>query len=146
MDRQLGGIKILQEQAERKTLEAEQRLQELQQGQATADQEAQRVAQARAELDDVRREFDQAKTENLALVAKIDFISSEKAVAEGDLHDLLAQKEDLDVRIVELQADVEKTKSQARSDFDAAYYELIRTIFNINLCTFSHNRPFPISV
>ncbi|XP_043272476.1 huntingtin-interacting protein 1 isoform X2 [Venturia canescens] len=125
VDRQLGGIKILQEQAERKTLEAEQRLQELQQGQVTSDQEAQRVAQARSELDDVRKQFDQSKTENLALVAKIDFITSEKAVAEGDLHDLLAQKEDLDVRIAELQAEIEKTQKQAKADFDAAYYELI---------------------
>ena len=121
----MGGLKILQEQAERKTVEAEQRLQELQQGQATVDQEAQRVAQARADLDDVRKQFDQAKTENLALVAKIDFISSEKAVAEGDLHDLLAQKEDLDVRIVELKGEVERTRTQGKADFDAAYYELL---------------------
>lgn len=130
MDRQLGGIKILQEQAERKTSEAEQRLQELQQGQVTSDQEAQRVAQARSELEDVRKQFDQSKTENLALVAKIDFITSEKAIAEGDLHDLLAQKEDLDVRIAQLEADIEKTRKEAKADFDAAYYELICNTFS----------------
>lgn len=77
------------------------------------------------ELDDVRKEFDQAKTENLALVAKIDFISSEKAVAEGDLHDLLAQKEELDLRITSLQHDLEKTRLQAKNDIDSIYYELI---------------------
>lgn len=125
MDKQLGGIKIAQEQAERRTLEAEQRLQELLQGQATADQEAQRVAQARSELDDVRKQFDQSKTENLALIAKIDFISSEKSVAEGDLHDLLAQKEELDLRISELQIEIEKNRIQSKTDFDSAYFELL---------------------
>ncbi|KAK0174694.1 hypothetical protein PV327_010432 [Microctonus hyperodae] len=125
VDKQLGGIKIAQEQSERRTLEAEQRLQELLQGQATADQEAQRVAQARSELDDVRKQFDQSKTENLALIAKIDFISSEKSVAEGDLHDLLAQKEELDLRISELQTEIEKNRIQSKTDFDSAYYELL---------------------
>lgn len=65
VDKQLGGIKLAQEQAERRTVEAEQRLQELIEGQTTAEQEAQRVAQARADLDDVRKQYDAAKTENL---------------------------------------------------------------------------------
>lgn len=56
---------MAQEQAERRTLEAEQRLQEFIEGQTTAEQEAQRVAQARADLDDVRKQYDAAKTENL---------------------------------------------------------------------------------
>lgn len=55
----------MQEQSDRRTVEAEQRLQELIQGQATADQEAQRVAQARADLDEVRKKFDDVQTENL---------------------------------------------------------------------------------
>lgn len=64
-DKQLGGIKIIQQQLERRTLTAEQRLQELVQGQATTEQEAQRVAEARADLDEVRQQFDASKTENL---------------------------------------------------------------------------------
>ncbi|XP_034948631.1 huntingtin-interacting protein 1 isoform X2 [Chelonus insularis] len=125
VDKQLGGIKIAQEQAQRRTQEAEQRLEELLQGQATAEQEAQRVAQARSDLDDVRKQYDQAKTENLALIAKIDFISSEKAVAEGDLHDLLAQKEELDLRINQLVSEIERIRSQGKKDLDALNYELI---------------------
>lgn len=125
VDKQLGGVKIMQEQSERRTLEAEQRLQELIQGQATAEQEVQRVAQARAELDDVRKQFDAAKTENLALVAKIDFITSEKTVIEGDLHDLLAQKEELDVRINELQTEAKRSHVQLKTDADTAFYELL---------------------
>lgn len=65
VDKQLGGIKIIQEQSSRRTLEAEQRLQELIQGQSTAEQEAQRVSQARADLDEVRNQFDAVQTENL---------------------------------------------------------------------------------
>lgn len=65
VDKQLGSIKILQEQSERRCVEADQRLQELIQGQATAEQEIQRVTQARAELDNVRTQFDAVKTENL---------------------------------------------------------------------------------
>lgn len=75
MDKQLGGVKIQQEQSERRAVEAEQRLQELIQGQTTAEQEAQRVSQARAELDDVRKEFDAAKTQNLVSIGLVIFIS-----------------------------------------------------------------------
>ncbi|XP_015598215.1 huntingtin-interacting protein 1 isoform X2 [Cephus cinctus] len=125
VDKQLGGMKIVQEQSERRTQEAEQRLQELVQGQATVEQEAQRVAQARADLDDVRKQYDAAKTENLALIAKIDFIVSEKAVVEGDLHDLLAQKEELDTRIEELRVESERSRNQLKTDTEAALYELL---------------------
>ncbi|XP_012270446.1 huntingtin-interacting protein 1 isoform X2 [Orussus abietinus] len=125
VDKQLGGIKIVQEQAERRTQEAEQRLQELVQGQTTAEQEAQRVAQARADLDDVRKQFDESKTENLALIAKIDFVASEKAAVEGDLHDLLAQKEELDVKIGELEAEIARSRIQLKTDAEAMLYELL---------------------
>ncbi|XP_012256413.2 huntingtin-interacting protein 1 isoform X2 [Athalia rosae] len=125
VDKRLGSIKLLHEQSERRSAEAEQRLQELIQGQATAEQEIQRVAQARAELDTVRTEFDAAKTEILGLAAKIDFITSEKAVVEGDLHDLLAQKEELDVRINDLQLEAEHSKAQLKTNADAALYELL---------------------
>ncbi|KAG8040857.1 hypothetical protein G9C98_001845 [Cotesia typhae] len=125
VDKQLGGIKISLEQAERRTQEAEKCLQELNQGQATADQEAERVAKARSELDEVRKQFDEAKTENLALIAKIDFISSEKAVSEGDLHDLLAQKEELDLRINQLETEIERTRVQGKKDLETTQCELI---------------------
>lgn len=65
MDKELGGLKILREQSERRTLKAEERLQELLQGQGSAEQEAQKVTQARKDLDDVRRRLDAAQTENL---------------------------------------------------------------------------------
>lgn len=74
--------------------------------------------------------------ENLfqALVAKIDFITSEKAVVEGDLHDLLAQKEELDAKISELQIEAEHSKAQLKTKADAALYELLckHTIDSIN--------------
>ncbi|XP_066601575.1 huntingtin-interacting protein 1 isoform X2 [Prorops nasuta] len=117
IDKQLGGFKINHEQLERRAFESEQRLNELIQGQTTVEQEAQRVTQARAELDEVRNQFDAVKTENLSLVAKIDFITSEKTAIEGDLHDLLAQKE-------ELETESKRTQSQIKTDADAAIYEL----------------------
>jgi len=61
----LGGIKISREQSERRTLKAEERLQELLQGQASTEQETQRVAQAREDLEDVRKKLDAVQTENL---------------------------------------------------------------------------------
>ncbi|XP_043482205.1 huntingtin-interacting protein 1 isoform X2 [Leptopilina heterotoma] len=125
VDKQLGSLKIMQEQSDRRTVEAEQRLQELIQGQATSDQEAQRVAQARADLDEVRKKFDDVQTENLALNAKIGFITSEKAALEGDLHDLLAQKEELDVRINNLQAEFERSNAQLKADAENTFYELL---------------------
>ncbi|XP_043495410.1 huntingtin-interacting protein 1 isoform X1 [Polistes fuscatus] len=125
VDKQLGGVKIQQEQSERRAIEAEQRLQELIQGQATAEQEAQRVAQARADLDDVRKEFDAAKTQNLALTAKIDFIASEKAAVEGNLHDLLAQKEELDQKIINLESETERWRNQMKIDADTSLFEIV---------------------
>lgn len=55
----------MREQSERRSLKAEERLQELLQGQASAEQEAQRVTQARQDLDDVRKKLDSIQTENL---------------------------------------------------------------------------------
>lgn len=65
LDKELGGIKLLREQSERRTLKAEERLQELLQGQVSTEQEAQRVAQARKDLEDVRKKLDAVQTENL---------------------------------------------------------------------------------
>lgn len=55
----------MREQSERRSLKAEERLQELLQGQTSAEQETQRVTQARQDLDDVRKKFDNVQTENL---------------------------------------------------------------------------------
>ncbi|XP_058794250.1 huntingtin-interacting protein 1 isoform X2 [Phymastichus coffea] len=125
VDKQLGSMKLKLDQSERRTQEAEQRLQEQVQGQATVEQEAQRVIQARADLDEVRKEYDAAKTENLSLLAKIDFISSEKAAVEGELHDSTAQKEELELKISNLQAEAERSLAQTKADSDAALYDLL---------------------
>lgn len=73
LDKELGGITILREQSERRSLKAEERLQELLQGQTSAEQEAQRVTQARQDLDDVRKKLDNVQTENLVSKKKINF-------------------------------------------------------------------------
>lgn len=46
-------------------MKAEERLEELLQGQASTEQEAQRVTQARQDLEDVRKKLDAVQTENL---------------------------------------------------------------------------------
>lgn len=125
LDKELGGLKILREQSERRTLKAEERLQELVQGQGSAEQEAQKVTQARKDLEDVRKRLDAAQTENLALIAKIDFITSEKTALEGDLHDLLVQKEELDLRIVNLETDTERYRNQIKTDANTALFDLL---------------------
>lgn len=125
LDKELGGLKISQEQSERRTLKAEERLQELLQGQGSAEQEAQKVTQARKDLEDVRKRLDAVQTENLALMAKIDFITSEKTALEGDLHDLLVQKEELDLRIVNLETDAERSCNQVKMDANTALFDLL---------------------
>lgn len=42
------------------------------------------------------------------------------------MHDLLAQKEELDVRVRELEAEVARCKAQIKIDIDATLYELLR--------------------
>jgi len=46
-------------------LKAEERLQELFQGQASVEEETQRVTQARQDLEDTRKKLDTIQTENL---------------------------------------------------------------------------------
>ncbi|KAJ8687345.1 hypothetical protein QAD02_023139 [Eretmocerus hayati] len=125
VDKLLGNMNLKFEQSERRSQEAEQRLKEQEQGQATVEQEAQRVAQARVELDEVRKEFDAAKTENLSLLAKIDFIMSEKATVEGELHDLTSQKEELEMKMRNLQSETERSLAQVKADSDASLYDLL---------------------
>lgn len=60
-----------------------------------------------------------------ALIAKIDFITSEKTALEGDLHDLLVQKEELDLRIVNLETDAERSHNQLKTDTNTALFDLL---------------------
>lgn len=71
IDKQLGHLKLQQEQSDRRYQAAEQRLQEVVQGQATVEEEAQRVSQARADLEEVMKEFDISKSKNLVKVFKL---------------------------------------------------------------------------
>lgn len=61
-----------------------------------------------------------------ALTAKIDFITSEKTALEGDLHDLLVQKEELDMRIVNMEADAERSRNQVKTDANTTLFDLLR--------------------
>lgn len=54
-----------QEQSERRTVEAERRLEELLQGQALTQQEAKKAVEAQQDLDDVKQQLNDVKTENL---------------------------------------------------------------------------------
>lgn len=65
MDKQLGMLKMSQEQSQRRTVEAERRLEELIQGQAITEQEARKAVEAQHDLDDVKQQLNDTKTENL---------------------------------------------------------------------------------
>ncbi|XP_016772136.1 huntingtin-interacting protein 1 isoform X2 [Apis mellifera] len=125
VDKQLGMLKISQEQSERRTTEAERRLEELIQGQAITEQERKKTVEAQHDLDDVKQQLNDAKTENLALIAKNDFITSEKMALEGDIHDLLAQKEELDLKIEKLEVEVERCRSEMNTYADTTLHELL---------------------
>lgn len=60
-----------------------------------------------------------------ALTAKIDFIASEKAAVEGNLHDLLAQKEELDQKIMNLETETERWRNQMKIDADTTLFEIV---------------------
>lgn len=125
VDKQLGMLKMSQEQSERRTLEAERRLEELIQGQAITEQEARKAVEAQHDLDDVKQQLTDAKTQNLALIAKNDFITSEKTALEGDLHDLLAQKEELDLKIEKLEVEAERCRNEMNTYADTMLRELL---------------------
>lgn len=55
---------------------------------------------------------------------KIDLISSEKASLEGEIQDLNAQKEELDMKMTNLQAEAERSLAQVKADSDSTLYEL----------------------
>ncbi|OAD59447.1 Huntingtin-interacting protein 1 [Eufriesea mexicana] len=125
VDKQLGMLKMSQEQSQRRTVEAERRLEELIQGQAITEQEAQKAVDAQHDLDDVKQQLNDTKTENLALIAKNDFITSEKTALEGDLHDLLAQKEELDLKIEKLEVEAERCRNEMNTYADTMLHELL---------------------
>lgn len=62
-------LKMSQQQAERRTFEAERRLEELIQGQAITEQEARKAVEAQHDLDDVKQQLNDAKTENLVNIS-----------------------------------------------------------------------------
>ncbi|CAK9800304.1 Huntingtin-interacting protein 1 [Anthophora plagiata] len=125
VDKQLGMLKMSQEQSERRTVEAERRLEELIQGQAITEQEAQKAVEAQHDLDDVKQQLNDAKAENLALIAKNDFITSEKTALEGDLHDLLAQKEELDLKIEKLEVEADRCRNEMNTYAVTMLHELL---------------------
>lgn len=65
VDKQLGLLKMSQEQSERRTVDAERRLDELIQGQAITEQEAQKAVEAQQDLDDLKQQLSVMKSENL---------------------------------------------------------------------------------
>lgn len=60
-----------------------------------------------------------------SLLAKIDFITSEKAVVEGEIHDITSQKEELEMKITNLQTEAERSLAQVKADSDATLYDLL---------------------
>ncbi|XP_076177361.1 huntingtin interacting protein 1 isoform X1 [Ptiloglossa arizonensis] len=125
VDKQIGVLKMSHEKSERRTLEAERRLDELIQGQAISEQEVRKAVDAQQDLDDVKEQLNVTKAENLALIAKIDFITSKKTSLEGDLHDLLAQKEELDLKIEKLEVEAEQCRNEMNLHADTMLYELL---------------------
>ena len=65
MDKQLGVLKMSQVQSERRTVEAERRLDELIQGQTITEQEARKSVEAQQDLDHLKQQLTAAKSENL---------------------------------------------------------------------------------
>lgn len=55
---------------------------------------------------------------------KIDLISSEKASLEGEIQDLNAQKEELDMKMLNLQTEAERSFAQIKADSESSLYEL----------------------
>lgn len=64
------------------------------------------------------------------MIAKNDFITSEKTALEGDLHDLLAQKEELDLKIEKLEVEADRCRNEMNTYADTMLHELLRKCFN----------------
>lgn len=114
VDKQLGLLKMSQEQSERRSLEAERHLDELK-----------NLYQARTQqdMDDINKQLATVKAENLALIAKNDFLTSEKTALEGDLQDLLAE-----LKIENLENEAERTKcDQMQNHACTMVYEFLLT-------------------
>lgn len=75
MDKQLGVLKMSQVQSERRTVEAERRLDELIQGQAITEQEARKSIEAQQDLDDLKQQLSVAKSENLVNIPPLSLFS-----------------------------------------------------------------------
>ncbi|XP_078049059.1 huntingtin interacting protein 1 [Augochlora pura] len=125
VDKQLGLLKVSQAQSERRTNDAERRLDELMQAQTINEQEGRKIVEAQQDLDDLKQQLHSTKSENMVLIAKNDLITSEKTGLEGDLHDLLAQKEELDLKIEKLEVEAERCRNEMNLHGDTMLYELL---------------------
>lgn len=67
------------------------------------------------ELSTLQTTAEAATEQNEALVAKMDWICKEKSVIEGEVQDILAQKNDLDVRLRSLEDQIKTEKAIAKS-------------------------------
>lgn len=65
VDKQLGLLKMSQEEAQRRRIELERKLDELVQAPAINEQEGQKIVEAQQDLDDMKQQLDTTKTENL---------------------------------------------------------------------------------
>lgn len=59
------------------------------------------------------------------MIAKNDRVISEKTTLEGNLHDLLAQKQELDLKIEKLEVEAERCRNEMNTHADAMVKELL---------------------
>ncbi|XP_067010685.2 huntingtin-interacting protein 1 isoform X4 [Anabrus simplex] len=130
VDKQLDKAKTSYEEAEKSKMEAVSKLTEaVNEKRKVEDSLQQTSSQARAELEALQAAQEAVESEKLSLASKMDWVVNEKSILEGELQDLLSQKEDLDVRLREMEERMQAMETRLhRENLDRLYHLLVTCI------------------
>ncbi|KAG8240392.1 hypothetical protein J437_LFUL002535 [Ladona fulva] len=126
VEKQLNVAKTSYEEAERLRIAADTKLREIESDKVNIQETLQQSAcKAEETVKDVLAAKEAVEREKEVVANKLEWVIGEKANLEGELIDLLAQKEALDVRLEEEQKELQHTKEQLEKEIASQLRQLL---------------------
>ncbi|XP_071444494.1 huntingtin-interacting protein 1 isoform X2 [Hetaerina americana] len=127
VDKQLNIAKVSCEEAERLRLSADTRLKEIENDRLNMQESLQQSASQAEDLKDLVSAKEAVEKEKEVISNKLDWVLEEKATVEGELIDLLAQKEALDVRLEQEQKELKRIQELSENEIATRLREFIES-------------------
>ncbi|XP_046399860.1 huntingtin-interacting protein 1 isoform X2 [Ischnura elegans] len=127
VDKQLTVTKASCEEAERLRISADAKLKEIENDRLNIQQSLQQSASQADDLKELVAAKESVEKEKEAISNKLDWVLEEKATVEGELVDLLAQKEALDVRLEQEQKELKRMQELSENEMITRIREFIES-------------------